>query len=213
MTSKTMSGRRRWSRRVLVLFTVGGVLGALRLRGRLAALRTVEPGHSRIAGDGHRATADADDGWVVLTGEAVHVDAVTRQDAVAYAEEQGLDALDLVPGDLPSERAMDLARLVDPATFRTNRLAPGRGAQQALLVRRSLLARAGLLDLADAPADLDPVAFAATAQTVKRYAPATSDLAVAPVLRAAPSASDPEKRLALLQSMFTVATPAVVGLP
>jgi SAM-dependent methyltransferase len=211
MTSKTISGRRRWSRRVLVLFTVGGLLGALRLRGRLAALRTVEPGHSRITGTGTE--TGAEDAWVLLTAEGVHVDTVTRQDAVAYAEQEGLDALDLVPGDLPSERAMDLARLVDPATFRRNRLAPGRGAQHALLVRRSLLVRADLLAVAEPSSDLDPVAFAATAQTVKRYAPATTDLAVAPVLRAAPSASDPEKRLALLRSMFTVATPAVVGLP
>jgi SAM-dependent methyltransferase len=207
MTRTTISARRRWSRRVLVLFTVGGVLGALRLRGRLGALRTVEPGHSRIAGE-----QDVDpDAWVLVTAEGVHVDAVTHRDAVAYAEQEGLDALDLVPGDLPSERAMDLARLVDPATFRTNRLAPGRGAQQALLVRRSVLARADLAQ--QRTVALDPVAFAAIAQTVKRFAPATSDLAVAPVLRSAPSASDPEKRLALLRAMFGVAVPAVVGLP
>jgi SAM-dependent methyltransferase len=153
----------------------------------------------------------AEDDWALLTAEGVHVDAVTRRDAIAYAEQQGLDVLDLVPGDLPSERAMDLARLVDPGTLRTDRLAAARGAQQALLVRRSVLERAGLAD--EPTTDLDPITFAERLLQAKRYAPTTTDLAVAPVLRSAPSADDPDKRLALLRSMFGSTTPVVVGLP
>jgi SAM-dependent methyltransferase len=200
-----MSARRRWSRRILVLFTIGGLVGAVRLRGRLAALSVVEPGQSTGT------PAQEQDGWTLITAEGVQVDAVTRRDAVAYAEREGLDVLDLVPGDLPSERAMDLVRMVDPAAFRADRLAPGRGAQQALLVRASVLARA---ELADAPTtDLDPITFASRLLTLKRYAPATTDLAVAPVLQSVASVGDADKRLALLRSMFMVATPGVVAMP
>jgi SAM-dependent methyltransferase len=203
-----MSGRKRWSRRILVLFGLGGIIGALRLRGRLAALAVVEPGLSqRPIGE----DVPEDDGWVLLTAEGVHVDAVTRRDAVAHAEREGLDALDLVPGDLASERAMDLARLVDPATFRSDRHAAGRGAQHALLVRRTVLERA---ELADEPtSELDPITFAERLQVVKRYAPTATDLAVAPVLPASSAVDDVDKRLAYLRSMFGPTTSAVLGLP
>lgn len=204
-TGRTSTRRRRWSRRVLALFVVGGVVGALRLRGRLSSLATVEPGQS--TGTTDEQTQD----WVLFTAQGVHVDSVTRRDAVTWAEAQGLDVLDLVPGDLPSERAMDLARLADPGTFRTNRLAPGRGAQQAVLARRSVVERARLD--AEAATDLDPVTLAEALLALKRHAPTSTDLAVAPVLRAAPSACDPDTRLALLRSMFGPNTPAVVALP
>jgi len=201
MSGKGQTDRRRWSRRILVLFSIGGLLGAVRLRGRLAALKTVEPGQG----------SDPGDDWLLITADGVHVDSVTFRDTVAYAEAEGLQALDLVPGDLPAERAMDVARLLDPASFRTNRLAPGRGAQQAIVVRQDLLARAGLAE--QETTDLDPVTFAETLLALKRYAPTAVDVVVAPVLRAAPSASDPDTRLALMRSMFGAATPAVVGLP
>lgn len=200
--------RRRLARRGLVLLVLGGVLGALRLRGRLAALRTVEPVAPGSADDAE-ADDTAADRWALLTAEGVVVDPTTRREAVAHAEAEGLLALDLVPGDLPAERAMDLARLVDPGPFRQARLAAGHSARQATLVRRDLLERAGI----DQTDELDPVTYARTALTLKRYAPTGVDLAVAPDLASAPSADDPDKRLALLSALFGPAAAAAMGLP
>lgn len=209
---RSTTNRGRWSRRILVAFSLAGVLGALRLRRRLGALRTAEPGTGRVVGDAPASDGDGgDDEWLLLTAEGVHVDRATRRDVIAHAEREELDVVDLVPGDLPSERAMDLARLVDPATLRTDRLVAARGAQHALLVRRSVLDRAGLAE--EPTTGIDPVTFAERLLVAKRFAPTTTDLVVAPVLRAAPAADDVDKRLALLRSMFGAATPVVATLP
>lgn len=122
---------------------------------------------------------------------------------MAFAEAEGLAAVDLVPGDLSAEEAVELAALVDPRTYRAARLAPGRGAGKALLVDAELLARSTI----GATDGLDPVAFLAAEVEVKRLAPVAVDLAVAPGLTAHPLAAD--RRRAYIDALFSTAAPAV----
>jgi SAM-dependent methyltransferase len=181
---------------VLAGLAVGMVANALRWRERLSAL-PVLPDSDRPADPDH----------VFLLAEGVHLDDATRRAASDYARAHHLDVLDLVPADLPTEQAVDLARLVDPVTYRSSRIAPGRGAYQATLVERSFLERAEIS--ADQP--LDPVSYYRASATLKKFAPTSSDLAVAPHLRAVEE--DLDKRLAFLRAAAGDALPLVTGAP
>jgi SAM-dependent methyltransferase len=148
-------------------------------------------------------------GYRLLTGEGVVVDEATARAAGAYATRHGLDALDLIPGDLPAERLLDLARLIDPGPFRTDPLATGRGAGQAMLLTEALAERAGIVAF-DGRAIDEMVDLAAR---VKAYAPRSMGHAIAPGLRSAPDAPDASDggRLAALQATIGPAA-TVVGL-
>jgi len=158
--------RRGW---LPVAVGAGVALNTVRLRRRLSALAVIEPADGPV-GDDH----------VFLLAAGVHVDDAQRRAASAHATSHGLDVLDLVPEHLTADRLLDLARMLDTTTYRGNRLAWGRGAHQALLVHRDVLARAGVL-LADA-SERDLVAVT---ETLKRHAPVTTGMAVLPGLRAA----------------------------
>ncbi|MGK5440404.1 methyltransferase domain-containing protein [Micromonospora sp. URMC 105] len=163
-----------------VLVVAGLLLGALRLRRRLAALATLP---TTVPSGTHGVPAGAVDGrYRLVTAEGVVVDAGTRRSAARYAEAAGLDALDLVPADIPVVQAYALARLVDPAAFRRDRLARGRGAGHALLVTVDLLDRAGV----GTTENLDAAAFIRLTDRLKKYAPTGIDLVVAEDLRARP---------------------------
>ncbi|HMQ26807.1 MAG TPA: hypothetical protein PKA98_12530, partial [Acidimicrobiales bacterium] len=164
-------GRHRLLKAVLALLIAYLLGDALKSRRRLAALPVLEPS-DEPADEAHR----------VVTAAGVHVGPETRRAASAFLRREGLAAVDLVPGDLPAEEALELAALVDPATYRTTRLAPGRGAGKALVVDETLLERADL----DAIDGLDPVAFLAAEVELKRVAPLGVDVA-----GAAPPASHP----------------------
>jgi SAM-dependent methyltransferase len=142
-----------------------------------------------------------------VTAEGVELDAAARRAASAFADTEGLDVVDLVPADLPSGRALDLARLVSPAGYRANRLAPGRGAGHALLVDVGVAERAGVTRLDG----LTEVELVELTVRLKRYASASTDLVVAPGLRAEPD--QPERRLALLRALYSVGTRIVLTLP
>jgi len=158
--------RRGW---LPVAVGAGVALNTVRLRRRLSALAVIEPADGPV-GDDH----------VFLLAAGVHVDDAQRRAASAHAASHGLDVLDLVPEHLTADRLLDLARMLDTTTYRGNRLAWGRGAHQALLVHRDVLARAGVL-LTDA-SERDLVAVT---ETLKRHAPVTTGMAVLPGLRAA----------------------------
>ncbi len=101
---------------------LGTLLNGLRLRHRLSALRRL--GDQPVA----PGTVDTDDHqFVVVPATGVVVDDVTRREAIAHARAEGIEVLDLVPGDLPRDQALDLARLVDTTTYRGAVFAAGRG--------------------------------------------------------------------------------------
>lgn len=155
-----------------VLIVVVLVLSGLRARGRLAALPVLPPAEDPGPGD-HQ----------LFTVAGAVVDGATRRAAHAYARHRGLHGVDLVPGDLPVAEAAALARAVDQATFRGDRMAAGRGAGHALLVTAELAERAGVT----ASTDLDPAEIIRLTARLKKYAPTGVDLVVAPGLRAVPA--------------------------
>lgn len=183
-----------WLLPVLVL--VGVVLNGVRLRGRARRLPVLSPSAEPV-GLHHR----------FVTGAGVDLDADTRRAASAYASAHGLEVLDLVPADLPTGRALDLVRMLAPATYRTDRLAPGRGAFHATLVDVGVAERAGVHWFEE----LDPVQLAELTIRLKRYACASTDAAVAPGLRSLPDA--PEQRLALLRAVYSAGARLVLALP
>jgi SAM-dependent methyltransferase len=167
-----------------LLVVAGIVLNGLRLRGRLTGLVVLSPSDAPVA-PSHR----------FVTAAGVDVGTATRQAASAHVTREGLEVVDLVPADLRGDRALELARGVDPRTYRTDRLAPGQGAFHALLVDAGVLERAGV----DRTDGLDPVGYADVVTRLKRYAAASTDLVVAPGLRAGPDQLD--KRLASLRAV------------
>jgi SAM-dependent methyltransferase len=156
------------------LVILGLLLAGLRLRRRLNALQALPPADGSAADTG---------GFRAVTAAGVTVPEEVRLAAAAHARREGLDVVDLVPSNLPMVEAYRLADAVDPATFRTDRLARGRGAGHALVVSESLVDRAGVT----AMSDLDPVAFVRLTERLKHYAPTGCDLVVVPGLGAAPA--------------------------
>lgn len=177
-----------------LLYILAGVfvLDALKMRGRISGLSSL--GHDR----------DSERELVIVHGEAARVSGDVRERAAAHAAANELDVIDLVPGKLPSLRALGLAQLVDPRTYRSERLASGRTAGHAIAVRPDVAERAGV-----AGGERDPVALVRVADKLKRYATTTSDLVIVPELQAAPE--DPAKRLALMRELIAGATPFVLG--
>ena len=185
--------RRAWMSAALA---AGVGLNTARLRQRLSALELVESSDEAIH-----------EGHVFLVADGVHLNDAGRRAASAYARRHGLDVLDLVPERLTSDRLLDLARLVDTHRYRTNRLAIGRGAFQALLVDRELLARAGL-----DPKELTEPDLVEITAVLKRHAPTTMGLAVLPGLRAAPRTGAQRfavRRAAYLWDPASLAAPVV----
>ncbi|MCK9877624.1 class I SAM-dependent methyltransferase [Frankia sp. Ag45/Mut15] len=162
-----MSGLLAW---LAPAVCVGLIINAVRLRGRLRRLETV-PASGRPVDPRHE----------FLIAAGVEMTDGARRAASYHASRDHLDVLDLVPTDLTVERALDVARMVDTRTYRTDRCVPGRGAFQALLVRSEILDRAGI----SPREDFDPVELVDITERVKLFASDSTDLAVLPGLRAA----------------------------
>ncbi|MEU5882290.1 class I SAM-dependent methyltransferase [Spirillospora sp. NPDC047279] len=149
-----------------LLVASGTVAGAVRLRRRLAPLRVLPVPEDEQAA---RRAGDKDDGrdaaYKLVTAEGVAVPGRLRRAAFDHAFAHDLQVLDLVPADLPVERALDLARDVDLRTYRRDPVAPGRGAGFAALVAGDVLARA------EVPAGaLDRGAFGEATARLRQYA-------------------------------------------
>ncbi len=164
------------------------LLDAIRMRGRAGALSRLAPSDEPAT---HR----------IITAPGVTVDEATHRAASAFAREHGLDAIDLIPRDLPAIRAMTLLQLLDPPKYRTDRLGPGRTAGHAILVSEELAARA----VATTPTD--DVAFVLLATRLKHYG--KSDLAIAPAERA--RSVDPRQRFEILRAMIGPSTPIALA--
>ncbi|GAA2428251.1 hypothetical protein GCM10010191_46570 [Actinomadura vinacea] len=167
---------------VMGIVTAGLVTDALWRRSRAARLRSLPPSAEPLDGT-HR----------FVTAFGVELDGDTRRAAVAYARSEGLEVLDLVPQGLDSLRAMELVRRLDPASFRTARLAQGAGGGHALVVSEDVARRAGLgrTDGLSA-AEMDEL----TAR-LKRYAPTATDTVVTASIK--PVGCTPEDRRAILR--------------
>ncbi|MFF5488472.1 methyltransferase domain-containing protein [Streptomyces virginiae] len=156
---------------VLLLAALGA--GTVRARRRLRAVPVLPPTPPAAAGVPRAAE------WRLLTARGVEPDPATFLAACAYAEGEGLRVLDLLPADLPAERALGLLRLVDPARYRQDRLAAGRGAGFAVLATEEVLARAGVDPGGPRP---DPAELLALTRRLKEYAADATGLAIAPGL-------------------------------
>ncbi|MFD4736931.1 methyltransferase domain-containing protein [Streptomyces virginiae] len=156
---------------VLLLAALGA--GTVRARRRLRAVPVLPPTPPAAAGVPRAA------GWRLLTARGVEPDPATFLAACAYAEGEGLRVLDLLPADLPAERALGLLRLVDPARYRQDRLAAGRGAGFAVLATEEVLARAGVDPGGPRP---EPAELLALTRRLKEYAADATGLAIAPGL-------------------------------
>ncbi|MFD0692138.1 class I SAM-dependent methyltransferase [Actinomadura fibrosa] len=152
-------------RPVSLLIPAGFVIDALWRRSRAAGLRAVPPADRPVAAR-----------HCFVTAAGTRLDGATRRAASAYADEQGLAVLELVPDGLDTVRAMELVRLLRPRSYRTARLARGVGAGYAMLVDAEVIERAGVRWCAGlSPAEMDELAV-----RLKLYAPVTTDVAVVP---------------------------------
>ena len=184
---------------------VAGASHWLNRRARRLAVLDDRP--SRQPADPH------DDGYTLVTAAGVAVDGATQAAAARHARAHDLDVLDLVPGDLPSGVLQALLLQIDPARYRDDRLAVGRGAGHAAssAPRCSTGWRPPTRRPADGWRDLDPVAALEVARRLKRYAPTATDLAVAPGLRSVPV--DAGWRLPHLRALAGVAAPVLAPMP
>jgi ubiquinone/menaquinone biosynthesis C-methylase UbiE len=180
-----------WIWGVLAFWFLADALG---LRRKAAAIPVLPPSEAPVA-PGHR--------FFVAPG--VHLDQATQRAASTYAKSQGLEVLDLIPADAPAGTVLFLLRVMDPAMYRRNRVAPGRTAGQAMLITDA--ARAEIMETSTE----NPVSFIRAAVKLKRYACTTTDLAVAPGLRAVPE--DPDRGMAVLREVAGEAAPLFIVMP
>lgn len=176
---------------LLGLTAAGFVADALWRRSRAARLATL-PAPTASGPREH-------DAYHLITAAGVVVDEDVRRAAEEYARAQGLDVLDLVPAGLDTARALELARRVDPATYRTTRLARGETAGHALLVSAAVAERATVIRHTGlTSAELDELAV-----RLKRYAPTRSDVVVVEGLAPLPEQPVAERREILRDRWLT----------
>jgi SAM-dependent methyltransferase len=145
----------------------------------------------------------------VAVPPGARLDDATREAAAAELAASGARVLDLVPADMPVERALWLLRRIDPERLGTDpAYAPG-GAHEALVLHPDVVAK---LEAAGtgAGAGTEPAdrgAMERLTVRAQRYEPAEGRVAVrvAPVLRAAPAG--PRDRWRELEEMTALTRP------
>ena len=187
-----MPDARRTLRAALWALATAHVVEALAIRRRANGIQPLGGG----AGDG---TAAAGVTVVALAGSAV--DPATRAAAADELAEGGALAVDLVPGDLPAERAFRLLRRVMPVRLGVDPLYSPGGAHEALVLAGSLAERMGPVE----PVVADRGVLARATMRAQRYAPAATALRLAPGLRAGPQG--PEDRWRELEELTAFARP------
>ncbi len=145
------------------------VVDALRVRGRLGAIPSLAPSEEPVSPE-----------HVFLVAPGVTLDEATRRAASAHARANKLGVLDLVPGDPGTLAAWALLQFLDPAAYRKDTLGKGISAGHAAVVTADVLARSKV----DVAALGDEVAFVRAVGRLKWYASTSTDVALAPALRA-----------------------------
>ncbi|WP_394828399.1 class I SAM-dependent methyltransferase [Pendulispora albinea] len=173
-----------------------GLLDAIGKRGRAKAIPVLEPSN-----------ADVSDEHVFIVRPGVVLDEPTRRAASAHARANGLLVLDLVPPEISSWRVQFLLTLANPIKYRSERIANGASACDALLVERETLARA-IHEHRALGQPASAVAFAKLAQTLKYYASTEMDFAVAPGL-ASPGIPLRERRRLLRMAFGNYVGPVI----
>ena len=172
----------------------------VRLRRRLTSLHTLD--ETAWAGTGARASDLRE--HVVVHVEGLDLRAGSLAAAVAHLEATGLEAIDLLPGDLPTEELLDHLRIADPVRLRQNPIFLAFGVGQAVVMTRELAERA---DIAGGAVDTVDVRRAFT--QAKRYAPHGVDQVVAPGLAAVPLRAD--QNLAVWRTQYGRPLPIIAG--
>ncbi len=136
------------------------------------------------------------DEYELIVRSGFRLDPPWRFGAIKYAERSRLDVLDLVPTGLEASQAIRFFVSFDPLNYRKNRIAAGRSAAHAIVLRKRL---AGTLT-DDEKRPTDAAAFARLARKLKELAPSSSDAAFVPV----PSSIDETQaeRDAALRAIF-----------
>ncbi|MET9609710.1 class I SAM-dependent methyltransferase [Streptomyces sp. NPDC006512] len=181
-----------------VSLVIAAALGAgtVRARSRLHALPVLRSADGRTSAEDPDGRPSPGPRRRLLTARGVVVEPGVLAAAGAQADREGLDVLELLPRDLAAEDALGLLRLVDPAGYRQDRLAAGRGAGYAVLVSGDVLARAGV----DPDRPRNRVELLELTRRLKEYATASTDLAVAPGLSSRPASSGGGNRAAELRA-------------
>jgi SAM-dependent methyltransferase len=194
--------RARWPWALLAAFFLAD---AWRLRARARSLPRTGLDETGPGATSNDETAELE--FACLTAKGIDVDAPTLHAASRYARTHGLEVLDLVPPDLATEQSLDLLRHVDPSTYTTNPLVPGRGPGRATIVHRTALARAGLSDSTplEAPAYVEAIA------ELKKSAPTSIAIGIAPGL--APGADPLAPQRASLVTITNKTAPVVAAYP
>jgi SAM-dependent methyltransferase len=172
-----MSGHRA-VRLALGGLAVAHVVEAMVLRRRLRSLAALPPPPL--------AAVDSDVHVDVLSAADGPVERATLAAAVADMEATGVELIDLIPGDLPADRALRLLRRVDPERLGDDALYTPGGAQEAVALHPSLASRLGT----GSRGSLDRGELVRWTVKAQRYAPTSARLRIAPGLKAAPLSPD-----------------------
>ncbi len=202
-TSRLCSSKQRGrAGQAVALATAALVVGnGLRLRRHAKALPALAYAPASTEGpDGAAAPQRSTDEYVFWVAEGVTLDDATRQAVVAHLESTGAAVVDVVPGDLPALRALDLVRMVDPRSFEGAPMAQGRGAFALLCARAEVADRARLTP----GTNVGLQQMVHTTLELKRHAPRSMHHVVGSHLHAAPSTAPRRAEVAL--AVFGAAT-------
>jgi SAM-dependent methyltransferase len=118
----------------------------------------------------------------VVAAEGAEVGRVTRAGAAQVVDSGGVEAVDLVPGDMPAARALRLLRRVESDRLREDPMYSPGGAHEAVALQPSLAER---MDV-QGGRTLDRGDLVRETVKAQRYAPTRSEVRLAPSLRATP---------------------------
>jgi SAM-dependent methyltransferase len=157
--------------------------------------------------DAPHADTDLADRLTVLPARGVEVDAATRRAVAHEMAATGAQVVDLVPGDLPAERALAALNRVDPLRLGTDPLyAPG-GADEAVVLHPSVAARLEARATEVPAGGLRRDELLRRTAEAQRCAPSAAVQRLAPDLHAGPD--DPDERWAELEQVTAFLRPYI----